>query len=650
MLAVGKTRKLYSGNRGVDIRERDTELLLSNYTQIEFWKPFIVSADTIVPGATSFYDRASERFFVVTNSQYGQFSDGQIFVTSGSLAGTTYIGYIADFAKNASLYPVSGIVVPTVPENGLKSPLDNAASLNGNICLIKGGANSSVTAQNCADAGGIAYIMYDTTNNSTITGRIFGIPTLPGIIVPGRFGYDMLANSGASVSIALDTEGPLPTFASTAYIAVSKNSAPNTRDDFYFYAIGDSNKPDENPLFNRVVIWPTLAVDDASFYFIGASTNYTDTGSVADFYYHMLGLNKFALTNGLYPQFPNNFLGKDDLILAYEKTISNTILNWFIGSWYPRPGGSIISAHTCSAASRYVSFAVMNGNYDDITHFSSSLIVGIAQTKGDGTVTVLDRVISVPEYFSPLHRLNISRTIDTGYFFNATAGSKLVIEIDYTIQPNCVLDCDTLWCVANVLRGPTGAIIDSIWYEIDVGRAVRGSAQPISLRNYGYFSMPRPDTDPVRSVNPTVDVDKDGNVFFTYIDIGIGKNQTIMHTGRQPDDEPGTLRAPIASFSGIRPHNGLATRGFGAAGRAVRLGTYASQVIDPRNERESIYHGMCFVTDSGVEMCDITMKWDELTVLSASTYKSTAHAAGHSSSSATHDVVIEYPEPKGSRT
>ena len=293
---------------------------------------------------------------------------------------------------------------------------------------------------------------------------------------------------------------------STIWFAVSKNSCPNTKDDFYIYTYRGSNLAD----------YPKIATDRDALYL---SVNEFLPPTYVTYYPRVTAFRKSSLLSGdpLEIVFDHIFGSPVD-----EEVGDNTKFIW---PCQPRP----------SKCHKYSDNVILAQLIQDDTNTGNTV-----------RIHTVKHILSCPKLISTditVERFNIgvNARIPQPPLVEFSPPEPIIpLEVVYRILSGVIVN-GSLWITfAKEVETVNGPLIGSQWCEIDVRKLLchhhkakliqEGTALPGTTDN---------------TWSPAINVDDDGNMAIAFSVAGIQKFPSIEYTGRLKCDPKGTVRTPF---------------------------------------------------------------------------------------------------------
>ena len=337
------------------------------------------------------------------------------------------------------------------------------------------------------------------------------------------------------------------------FIAVSKDSTPSSRADFFFYYFDAEEFAD----------YPKSAVDREAFYIsVNEFTFAPPPGTARQRVY---AFDKTSMINGTAPQQPNNILPNFDQVIGETFSVEANVDWQFIFPVQPRP--------VCPKdKKRYLEKVVL---VQAIIQNPESIFL----TPVFGNII---RVHLIKNIFTD--PVIITADIEVAPFFSTFTGvpqpPPLVIPPGRPIVNLEALDVIihngdlyrnhllTSHTIQTGRRDQNGNLIHVIrWYDIDVSCLRRGQ---VELLQQGNLDSGTNDNYFMSSIK----IDRDGNIGLGFLVAGIDRFMSIGYTGRLLKDPKGKMRLPVQI-----PVEGTIYYQIGS-GRN-RAGDYSGLVVDP---------------------------------------------------------------------
>ena len=326
------------------------------------------------------------------------------------------------------------------------------------------------------------------------------------------------------------------------WFSVSKDSSPNTRDDWYHYYF----------VTNVIDDFPKIAVDKEAVYMVSIM------GTFGAFFTKTYIFDKKPLVKGQLPQFPTA-INPDQIVTRLETDFPFPIQPRL--SHGKNHKKNIDKVLFVSPINTTPSFGV-TGNIMRISYIKNPLT--------NPEVISVDVEVSpyfipggvlrqIPQPLPPFNNSNVVvRNIDStppGTIAGDLFGGKLV-----TAQVVDSGRLDSNGFPIKVTR----------WYEFDVKRIFQGKVKLIQNGN----------VDPGNNDNiwnANIAIDKDGNIGIAFSLAGMDKFVQIAYTGRLFNDPKGTVRLPIT----VVIASDLSYQLPGSPIPFIRWGDYSGLVVDP---------------------------------------------------------------------
>jgi len=574
-MAVGPEQLVTTVNSAVAIHDKHTGQRLSLTPSDDFWNIVPASADTFLSDPIVLFDEFTNRFIASVWEGVNFNNNAELIIESPGIIAGTYPASKGINTGSQAPFDLSGYdIVPADPLNA-DTPLVN--DLTGKIALIASdgfATSSSTKGNNAAAAGAVAAIIFNSDTNQLI--GIFGSNFIPTISVGKVIGEAMLANLpvvGGMKSIPTDEVG-LNSY-SNIHLAVSKDSTPKTKDDFFTYVVGGENGPYKQ-LFTD---YPKLGVDGDAIYISTNSVKYPIVSeSEFIFFNQIVGVEKAPLIAGTGPV--NVLL--NDLGVARPGSFSG-------------PGNDIAFIRmptllrTPKTNTQQVTFFVNAKPFHQIGDFPAD---------GDTlTVTVVKDILGTPElstfdlkvepWIAPIMLLpsgfNQSVVQPEGILQGFGLPPFRLINNGVMMMYRCVQYKDSLWCCHSV---GTNDLWEVRWYEIDVSEIFNNNGPTVSLKQQGSI-IPGGTTS---AFYPSIDVDKDGNMGIGFNISGPDQPVAMAHTGRLKNDPKGTVRFPLeVNFEAQTELPYIDSSVQTGSNWATRWDDYTSLTLDPSDGKTFWY-------------------------------------------------------------
>lgn len=536
--AIGIDRIVAVVNGATSIIDKRSNQTIIRYDDIDFWNFTPASVIQSLSGdPVVLYDDFSQRFFTTIWVTNGFYDDAKLVIRSPqSIAGE----YPASAGTNfPAPWNLSGLEIVAADPINADNPLVNASEVAGKLVLVASdnfNVGSSTKGRNVADAGGVGMIIYNTEGN--FLQPIFGGP-LPSLSIGQDIGEAILAALATSEvvgDIFTLTRQQVGTGAfSQQFLAVSKDSSPDSRDDFYFYEIGDST----GPWLELNGDYPKLGIDGKALYLTTNDVKYPiREDEIFDIVYSVTAVEKSGLLDGT---------GVN--ILFFESRPNAA--DWFL----PIP----TYAHQPSLS-----------NENEVAYFISPVIDN-PTPKGDSSYETEGFVEGQAFKIYVLRNVTSSPTFDS-YTVNVKPfRSTWTTDIPERVwnlvkQPPGVFETDDMRLeVLNLPIAMYRAVLrkDQLyfcihtgdeklevrWYQIDVSNIYDATTPLLKLAQEGKISL----ENETSAFYPSLDVDVDGNMGIGFTISGPNQPVTLAHTGRLKADPIGTLRSPFPTHLSAQP-------------------------------------------------------------------------------------------------
>lgn len=560
--AVGPESIITSQNRMYIILDKEgnqvSEIPAASFTTpaagLHFTETFNYSlidpVDTLIQ-----FDPDSQRFFAAQLFWYDWGMDTNVRIESGPNAGTTFAARVSvRYFGGQGNFSLSGEVVAVEPITA-EPAITNGNALVGKIALIATDDfglkdnllfPSSTKVARAIAAGAIAVILYDNRDNAW--------PSQIDVFASGTVGDLAVVVSNVAASAIVNHDVTIyknsprtEDVRSVVSLAVSKNSNPQSVDDFYRYVIGGAiDDPD--------AVYPAIFPDyeklsmSKDLVFIQSQDFDTVDGVFPrnNIISRTIALRKDYLINGGYPEYPN-VIKKPQLALDLSQTNVLNLANEFEENTIPRyletPIGSVIRGGVCAPGQdpdpHTAYFVTVPFNRSNTTPGEDILRLTKVTSSGGGapSVVTMNRTIpsqdwTLPEYPSQ------------GLFQTIVGPVQLRLRTIESFMYRCAQQCMSLWCTSNQINNRISSVH---WYEFDLS-----APGTFSIRQQGVIPTP----SGVSAAYGAIDVNAVGEVMLAATLFGPNYNARIFHYARSPSDPLGTMSTidPVESYKSPAPY------------------------------------------------------------------------------------------------
>jgi len=527
-MAVGPEQLITVVNSAVAIHDKRTGQRLSLTPSLEFWNIVFASADSFVSDPVIQFDEFTNRFVALLWEGVNLNSDSELIVESPGIIAGNYTASKGINTGSQGPFDLSGLDIEPADPLNADTPLLN--DLTGKIALIAsdGFNTGSVTkSNNATNAGAVAVIIFNSDENNLI--GIFGSATVPTISVGKDIGDAMLANLpvvGGMKFTGFGTDDY-----SLMHLAVSKDSTPKTKDDFYTYVVGDEN----GPYHHLAADYPKLGIDQDAIYITSNSQDITVSGDSVDLFSQIVAVEKAPLIAGTGPV--NVLLSE----LTFRGTLEEPNLGANGYAELQIPTKIHIPKTNTNQVSFFVNSKVDHPTGDFSGNGDSIVVTAIKEILGTPEISTFELKVkpwTSPPRFSPAGFNSLRVPQPDGILQEFGVPPFLLSNIGVTIMYRCVQFKDSLWCCHSV---GTNKLWEVRWYEIDISEIFNNNVPTVSLKQQGSI-IPGGTTS---AFYPSIDVDKDGNMAIGFNISGPDQPVAMAHTGRLKNDPKGTVRFPL---------------------------------------------------------------------------------------------------------
>jgi len=539
-MAVGPEQLVTTVNNAVAIHDKRTGQRLSLTSAVDFWNIVPPEIDSRTSDPVVLFDEFTNRFIAIRWELNGFFANAELSVESPGIISGTYQASKGQNTGSTSPFDLSGLdIVPADPLNA-DTPLVN--DLTGKIALIASdgfATPSSTKGNNAAAAGAVAAIIFNSDSNTLI--NIFGSDVIPTISVGKVIGEAMLANLpvvGGMKNLEITEVGK--NSYSRMYLAVSKNSTPKTKDDFFTYVVGDEN----GPWKELYADYPKVGVDGDAIYICTNSFSFPiKVGPPLNFdiFNQIVAVEKAPLIAGTGPV--NVLLNDPGTAFRTPLDPSGFELITSVTTMFRLP----TLLHVPKTNTKQVAFFVNSKAFafgPDFPVDGDTIVVTAIKEilSGSPEITTfelkVDPWVCPPSNLTPDGARNNYVSQPSGILQGFGVPPFLLNNVGATMMYRCVQYKDSLWCC---MCTGTNDLWEVRWYEIDVSEIFNNNGPSVSLKQEGTVK-PGGTTS---AFYPSIDVDKDGNMAIGFNISGPDQPLAMAHTGRLKNDRKGTVRFPL---------------------------------------------------------------------------------------------------------
>lgn len=520
--AVGIDRLVCCVNSRWSILNKQTNEVISRTDAFDFFPGLPSSVDSGASDPVVQWDEFENRFIGTLWELVNFNFDSLITVEtpegiSGEYPASKSSAFVGDF-------DLSGVeIAPADPLNA-DTPLVN--DLTGKIALIAADGFQTGSATKCGnalDAGAIGCIIYFDTET---LGGILGSTVIPAVSTSNSIGLSLLNNQPVVGGIRnLPAEEVGQDAYSKMHICVSKDSSPNDASDFYFYEVGTIDGP-YKILFAD---FQKIGLDTDALYISTQDDILLPNGNF-NLFRHIVAVEKASLIDGTAVS-PLPVLLDDLETLALDSGTYSSNSPIYIPTITHTPQINTNQVMFFVRADVPVLGATADGNALVVKTITDVL----------GTPVIKEFIVSVNPWVAPASYADreLSSVTQPDGIFQVEFGDPpySLDNISAQVAYRCVQYKDSLWLTMTV--GPSRNA-EVRWYELDISQFFNLEESTITLKQEGKI-VPDGNTS---AFNPSIDVDKDGNMGIGFNISGPDQPVAIAHTGRLARDPPGTVRLP----------------------------------------------------------------------------------------------------------